>query len=165
MKKLLTMVSLLLSLMTSAQGTWEKVVREADELKGQKESTAFIYTDETVGSFIFWDGEVKFRLVSTHEQFHFDSAYNRFSGTYYFATILVGFYDNNGNLVDKFDMNLDLEDNSANRFLMADTSRIGHKKKINRIFEALRSDSGYVRIVASRYQSTDFDLKIIPNKE
>jgi hypothetical protein len=39
---------------------------------------------------------------------------------------------------------------------------VGQKGKVKKIFKALLSGTGYVRIVAERFQTTDFDMKIIP---
>ena len=39
-------------LTANAQGLWQKHELEADELKGQKAETAYIYTNPDVGSFI-----------------------------------------------------------------------------------------------------------------
>ena len=41
----------------------------------------------------------------------------------------------------------------------------GQKKKVNKIFKALSDGTGYVRILAPRYNTTDFDLKITPYRE
>ena len=42
---------------------------------------------------------------------------------------------------------------------------VGQKKKVRKIFEALRSGVGYVRIVTPRYDNSDFDIKILDFRE
>ncbi len=42
---------------------------------------------------------------------------------------------------------------------------VGQKGKVKKILKHLQGDSGYVRIVATRYNRADFDIKIPPVKE
>ena len=83
---------------------------------------------------------------------------------------LVGIYDENNKLTEKFKMWLDRSDNKANRVVKTRnaggmSNPVGQKGKVKKIFKALQSDKGYVRIVAERFHSTDFDIKIPPYKE
>lgn len=167
MKKVLFFLMMFLcASISKAQGVWEKRTVEGDELKGTKSHDVYIFTDENVGSFVFFGPDTyMFRLTSDKEQFDINSGYSSYTGPYAFVTTLVGIYDDNGSLLEKFEMNLDREDNKANHFLVATTSRIGHKKKMKKMFEAILSSKGYIRIVAPRYNSTDFDLKILPYAE
>jgi hypothetical protein len=62
---------------------------------------------------------------------------------------------------------LDRSENKANRVVKTRnaggmSNPVGQKGKVKKIFKALQSDKGYVRIVAERFQTTDFDMKIIP---
>lgn len=167
MKKVLSIISLMAVLLTAnAQGLWQKHELEADELKGQKAETAYIYTNPDVGSFICWGFEnYQIRLISEKAQFDITAGYSSMTGSYAFVKVLVGIYDDNDKLLEKFEMGFDREDNKANHFIKATTSRIGHKKMMKKIFAALQSGSGYVRMVAPRYNTTDFDLKITPYME
>ena len=65
---------------------------------------------------------------------------------------------------------LDRVDNNKDRIVRTRdaggmSNPVGQKGKVKKIFKALQSDGGYVRIVAERFQSTDFDIKIPPFKE
>lgn len=171
MKKLLTIAMLLLAgLIGNAQGTWSTTTTVADELKGQEAGEVMVYTVDGIGSFVCWGwNEYQFRLTSQDEQFNIQLVYNQFSGSYKGINVLVGIYDDNGKMVEKFNMWLDHEDNVANRFVRTRnagtmSNPVGQKGKVKKIFKALQSGRGYVRIVAERFNTTDFDIKITPYK-
>ena len=157
---------LLMAIHIGAQG-WQKIYVEADELKGEKGGEVFMFTDPNVGSFVVWDfNRPQFRLVSDKELFNTTIA-SGFGYTIKGLTAIVGIYDSNGNLKEKFNMWLDLEDNTSHRFVRTRdaggmSNPVGQKGKVKKIFKALQSSDGYVRIVAERYNSSDFDLKITP---
>lgn len=168
MKKVMnTMLMLLAVLTASAQGEWQKTMTEADELKGEKARTVYIFSQQGVGDFIVWDfNDYQFRLVS-EELFNTEAGYSRYTGSYAGQSILIGLYDDNSKLIEKFTLWLDKEDNKAGRFLRTRdrgtmNNPVGQKKKVKKMFTHLLSGSGYVRIVAERYNNTDFDLKITP---
>lgn len=83
---------------------------------------------------------------------------------------MVGIYDANGTMTEKFEMWLDLVRDSGYKDLRTRnagsmSNPVGQKKKVRKIFEALRSGVGYVRIVAPRYDQNDFDIKILAFQE
>lgn len=171
MKKLLLILTLFTSVMfISAQGTWEKSVTEADELKGEEGGTVYVYTVKDMGSLIIWDwNDFQYRLISEH-QFDINSGWSQFGGSYSGIKVLVGIYDDKGQLEEKYEMWLDKENNRANRFVRTRdagsmSNPVGQKKKVRKLFEALHRDNGYVRMVAPRFERTDFDIKITPYKE
>ena len=166
MKKVLFIFSLLLAGLTaSAQGVWEKSVVEGDELKGRQDGTTYEYKVEGMGSLFIWDwNEYQFGL-SSNKQFNI-----KVSGGYSGIQILVGLYDDDDKLIERFSMWLDYEDNFAYRFVhtrnMGTMSNpVGQKGKVKKIFNVLRSGKGYVRIVAERFECTDYDIKVMPLKE
>lgn len=172
MRKLLLMMLAILALLSAnAQGKWEKSVIECDPLKGTETSTVYIYTVPEMGSFVFWNWDTyQFRLVSEVAQFNIESGYGRYIGSYSGVTIHVGIYDDNDKLLEKYDMWLDKESNRGNQFVRTRnaggmSNPIGQKGKVKKIFNVLKGDSGYVRIVTERFNRTDFDIKIIPFKE
>lgn len=162
------MLMLMLSavLTASGQGEWKSTVIHGDELKGVKGGVVHIYTQPEMGSFVFWGfDKFLFRLTSDKCQFN-----TKISGEYIGITIHVGIYSDDGQLIEKFDMWLDKEDNYANMFVKtrnegAMSNPIGQKGKVKKIFKALQNGNGYVRIVCERYHNTDYDLKIVPFKE
>lgn len=171
MKKILLMFTLFTSVISvSAQGTWEKSVTEADELKGEEGGTVYVYTVKGMGSLIIWDwNDFQYRLISEH-QFDINSGWSQFGGSYSGIKVLVGIYDDKGQLEEKYEMWLDKEKNRANRFVRTRnagsmSNPVGQKKKVRKLFEALHRDNGYVRMVAPRFERTDFDIKITPYKE
>ena len=67
-------------------------------------------------------------------------------------------------------MFLDDEKNRGNCFIRTRdlggmSNPVGQKKKVRKIFAALRSGKGYVRFVAPRHNRSDFDIKVMPYKE
>lgn len=139
----------------------ETVETEADELKGTKGGKLCVYSYEGVGSFVVWDWyDPQIRIVSESGIFNINSGG--------WLETLVGFYDNNGKMIDKFNLWLSREDGSGYSYARTVNKGLippGQKKKVNKIFKALHSGSGYVRIVAPRYDAIDFDLKIPPYKD
>jgi len=175
MKKVFfTFVLMLVSDLIYAQatenlGSWEHTRTEADELKDQVASDVFIYTVAGMGDFVCWGfDEFQFRLISTETQFDIEAGYSRFGGSYAGVSINVGIYTNEGQLVEKFKMWLDKEDNRANRFVRTRnagsmSNPVGQKGKVKKIFKSLKNGSGQkVRIVAPRYNTTDFDITLTP---
>lgn len=169
MKKVLfTFIMMLATQFVYAQatenlGSWERTTIEADELKDQEASDVLIYTVAGMGDFVCWGfEEFQFRLISSETQFDIDA------GRYTGVTINVGIYTKDGKLVEKFKMWLDREENRANRFVRTRnagslSNPVGQKKKVKKIFNALKSGSDQkVRIVAPRYNTTDFDITLTP---
>lgn len=156
---------------TSGKGGWEITKIDADELKGNEAYTAYKYYQPGEGSFIFWGfNEFQYRIFSDNGIFNYQSGYNRYSGSYSGESVTVGLYDGNGNLIEKFDMWLDKESDKGGSYLRTRnaggmSNPVGQKGKVKKILKHLQGDSGYVRIVATRYNRADFDIKIPPVKE
>lgn len=174
MKKIVSItIALMMAIAMSAQveGKWLKQESEADELKGLTGNTYYTYTVPGVGGFMFYGFDTyQFYLLSDGVQFNIETGYNQFSGSYAGVSVLVGIYDGDGHLTEKFSMWLDRVDNMGNyavktRNAGGMSNPVGQKGKVKKILKALRSDSGYVRIVAERFQRTDFDIKIPPYTE
>ena len=140
---------------------WKTIYAEADELKGTKGGNVCMYTETGMGSIIVWDwNEPQFRLASS------DGIFNINAGGW--LEILVGFYKDDGTLIDKMNLWLSNEDGSSYNYARTISKGMippGQKKKVTKIFKALQSDNGYVRIVAPRYNVIDFDIKIPPYKK
>jgi len=156
---------------TSGKGGWEITKIDADELKGNEAYTAYKYYQPGEGSFIFWGfNEFQYRIFSDNGIFNYQSGYNRYSGSYSGESVTVGLYDGNDNLIEKFDMWLDKESDKGGSYLRTRnaggmSNPVGQKGKVKKILKHLQGDSGYVRIVATRYNRADFDIKIPPLKE
>lgn len=156
---------------TSGNGGWQITKQEADELKGNEAYNSYMYNQPGVGSFVFWGfNEYQFRIISENGVFNYESGYNQYSGSYSGESITVGLYDGNDQLIEKFNMWLDRDKSKGGTFLNTRnagtmSNPVGQKGKVKKIFKHLQGDSGYVRIVAARYNHADFDIKIPPVKE
>ena len=155
----------------SGNGGWVITNQEADDLKGNKAYTSYIYNQPGEGSFVFWGfEEYQFRIISENGVFNYESGYNQYSGSYSGESIIVGLYDDNDKLIEKFNMWLDRDKSKGGNFLNTRnaggmSNPVGQKGKVKKIFKHLQGNSGYVRIVAARYNHADFDIKIPPVKE
>ena len=150
---------------------WTITKNEADELKGNKAYTSYVYNDPGMGSFVFWGfEEYQFRIVSDNGVFNYESGYNQFSGSYSGEIVTIGLYDGNDKLIEKFNMWLDRDKSKGGIFLNTRnaggmSNPVGQKGKVKKIFKHLQGDNGYVRIVAARYNHSDFDIKLPPVKQ
>ena len=153
------------------KGGWQITKQEADELKGNEAYKSYVYDQPGVGSFVFWGfDEYQFRIISENGVFNYESGYNQYTGSYSGESITVGLYDDNDRLIEKFNMWLDRDKSKGGTFLNTRnagtmSNPVGQKGKVKKIFKHLQGNSGYVRIVAARYNHADFDIKIPPVKE
>lgn len=156
---------------SSKKASWEITKQEADELKGNEAYTIYMYNVPGEGSFVFWGfDEYQFRIISDDGIFNYDSGYNRYSGSYSGESITVGLYDESNKLIEKFAMWLDKDNSKGGHILNTRNAGslgnpVGQKGKVKKIFKHLQGKSGYVRILATRYNRADFDIKIPPVKE
>ncbi len=140
---------------------WESIVFEADELKGRTEGyIAYDYTDSNVGSFICWSNKPnQYRIINKNGIFNYE-----INGKFRGLSVVVGIYDENGKLLEKFSMWLDCESDKPTFLETRDAGIFnppGQKKKVKKMMDCLTSGKGYVRIIADTYgTSPDFDLKI-----
>lgn len=174
MKKIVTItIALMMAIAMSAQveGKWLKQESEADELKGSTGGSYYTYVVPGIGAFVIFGFDTyQYFLLSEKKQFNIDAGYSTYGGAYAGISVLVGIYDENDKLTDKFTMWLDRVDNKGNMIVRTRNAGgmanpVGQKGKVKKIFKALQSDTGYVRIVAQLFQSADFDIKIPPYKE
>ena len=174
MKKIVTItIALMMAIAMSAQGEgeWHKHESKADELRGSSGGTYYSYIVPGLGGFMIYGFDTyQFFLISDSGQFNIETGYSQFAGSYAGVTVLVGIYDDDGQLKEKFKMWLDRVDNKGNCIVRTRdaggmSNPVGQKGKVKKILKALQSDSGYVRIIAERFQRTDFDMKIPPYTE
>ena len=156
---------------SSSKAGWVITKQKADELKGNEAYTSYMYNQPGEGSFVFWGfEEYQFRIISENGIFNYESGYNQYSGSYSGESVTVGLYDGNDKLIEKFNMWLDRDKSKSGTFLNTRnagtmSNPVGQKGKVKKIFKHLQGNSGYVRIVAARYNHADFDIKIPPIKE
>lgn len=166
MKRIIALLLLFIPLLSMAQ-QWEVIESEPDELKGTQGGVSYCFTDDEVGGFVYY-GDYQFSIFANEPNFFRIERIGDYRG----AQVLVGLYDGNDKLIEKFKMWLDEVDNTVMRFLKTRNmggmfNPVGQKGKVKKIIKHLNGKSGYVRIVTSRYDSTDFDLRIstFPIKE
>ena len=153
------------------EGEWQKHESKADELKGSTGGTYYTYVVPGLGGFMIYGFDTyQFFLISDSGQFNIDAGYSQFAGSYAGVIVLVGIYDEEGQLKEKFKMWLDRVDNKGNCIVRTRdaggmSNPVGQKGKVKKIFKALQSGGGYVRIIAERFQRTDFDMKIPPYRD
>ena len=142
----------------SAKGNgWDTTTFDADELLGNKAYTALSYST-SVGSIVLWnDNEKKFRIISNNV---FDSEYGEngymVKGSFFHA--IVGYYDINDKLIDKRTCSFIIGSNHHE----GNSIRYGMKRYEGKhIISYLRNKKGYVRIIASLYNTNSkFDIKV-----
>jgi hypothetical protein len=147
---------------------WEITKMEADELKGNEAYKAYKYNLPGEGSFIFWGfDEFQYRICSSNGIFNYEFISGPYSGSYTGEIVNIGLYDASDKLIEKFEMWLDKESGKDGSYLKTRNAGgmnnpMGQKGKVKKIFKHLQGDKGYVRIVATRYNRPDFDIKIPP---
>ena len=166
MKKILfSLVFVTMSIVSFGQ-SWHSTHYEADELTDTKEYTSYVFEDPNVGSFIYWSNKKdQFRIITNNHIFNYDSGYSKYGGNYCGFEIMVGLYDENDNLIEKFKMWLDCPSSDGKPTFGETRDRgkmfnpVGQAKKCQKIFSHLKT-SGYVRILSDLYGGGKFDLKI-----
>ena len=142
-------------------GEWSKQFVEADELLGNTSSYYQYVFQDGENAFIFrTDKTDQFSLAS---QYVLDTFYDR-GRTY--CKVRVGLYNENGKMVDSFDMVLDVKNNQATVVGTFDCSvmsqPVGQQKKTRKIFTHLHGSEGYVRIIADTNSHGLYDLRVTP---
>lgn len=137
---------------------------EADELKGQEANPYYRYEVEGEGSFVLWDWkDWAFRINTTNGIF--DVWKNNYG--MYWVKFTIGLYDNDDKLLTKFEDSLEADYREMRSAWMNKkwTHYFYNKNKLKKMFKALKSGDGYVRIICKRRGAPDFDLKVMPYKE
>lgn len=166
MRKLIVSLCLIACSIGIQAQTWKITANEADELLGITEDIkTYIFLVPDDCAIVFWAGQYQFRLVSNKGIFNYDRS-DGISG----MSVLVGFYDDNDKLLEKFSMWLDEEPASAGKYLRTRDrgtmfNPVGQKGRVKKIVQHLNKGKGYVRIVANRYDEVALDLKILPCEE
>lgn len=161
MKKLLTITMLLLMGLTAgAQGKWTATRFAADELTGQGAYTAYQYNEPGKGSYISWGwDDPDFRLITEKGIFQESVCYAWF-GQYKAVRVLVGIYNTQGELQEKFYIEMYKESSSLGDKIHLSSMK-KERKKAMKIAETLSGNNGAVRFICSRYSQSDFDI-IVP---
>lgn len=155
--KLILFLALLFSINISAQEQtgWEIDHHEGDELRKIEAYDSYMYTDENDNSFVYWsNSKDNFRIILSGGIFDFEtSVYGR--NVYRRVNVTIGYYDENGNLVDKGKTGMDVRDGQERQ------ASHPYLKTGKKVIKYLEQNKGYVRIVAPVYGSNvSFDIKV-----
>lgn len=166
MKKLLTIALLLLAGLTaSAQnGKWTAGVGEKDELRGQPGGRYFRYEVEGDGSFEIYDwNDWVFKITTAKGAF--DVLHYRNGGERYMR-VTIALYSLDNNLQVRVDT--ELEADASFRAGWINRQGLYYpsvKKKLRKMIGALKSGTGYVRVLCERNNTPALDLKVMPYKD
>ena len=156
-KKIIIAMITLATLTAGAQGEWSSAQYAGDELTGTEAYTAYQYKEAGNGSYVSWGwNDPHFRLITENGIFSESICYAWY-GQYRAVRVLVGIYDGQGNLKEKFYVDMYKEKESPGDRI-ALSSMKSERKKAKKIAKALTSDKGIVRFVCARYSQSDFDL-------
>lgn len=157
MKKYIIIAALFLSALC-ANAQWKVEQSPADELKGTKASTHYLYNADDC---VFVYTEPSAMIMLSAKNHIFDAERN---GAYTGASITVGLYTSDDTLIEKIIMWLD-NPSGEYRFLRTRNAGtmanpVGQKKKIKKIMEHLTTTDGYIRLLAPIFNAPDIDVKI-----
>lgn len=150
MKKFIVVLACFLCCFT-LNAQWYSRLVPGDELLDTEDT--IVYRFQSGGdSFVCWDTEDYIKINSGGGTFD----YELLNGASYF-TALVGFYNNDGTLVEKTICDFICEDHDASQaFSLSD-------EVSKKIILFLMTGEGKVRIVAEKYRGTKFDISIPVN--
>ena len=150
---------LLIGLTADAQGKWTATRYAADELTGQAAYTAYNYTESGNGSYISWGwDDPAFRLITEKGIFEESICYAWY-GQYRAVRVLVGIYNAQGELQDKFYVEMYKESSSPGDKIHLSSMK-KERKKAKKIAKALSEDKGLVRFICSRYSQSNFEIVV-----
>lgn len=167
MKKYILVFIFVMVNVASFGQSWNSTFFKADELTETEAYIAYSFDDPNVGQFVYWSNKKEqFRIITHNDIFNYESGYSKYSGRYCGFTILVGLYDKNDKLIEKFKMWLDCPSSNGKptfgetRDMGKMSNPIGQSKKCKKIFNHLKT-TGYIRILCNLYGGRKFDLKVI----
>ena len=152
---------LLTGLTAGAQGKWSTGMNVADELKGQEAQPYYLYRVDGEGSFVVWDWDDFLFKVNTFKGV-FDVWYYE-SDAVRVAYVTLGLYSLEGKLIDRLD-NLELiaDVDGRSAWVNKDGFWYSVRKKIKKMKKALKSGSGYLRLLSPRRGAPELDFNIMP---
>lgn len=158
MKRSITMF-LLLCCAICANAQWVRTEIAGDELKGRQGFAVRGYDVPSVGAISFREDQTQFMLTCSKSFFNY-----KYSGAFRGVNVLVGLYDQDNKLIEKWEMWLDVRDDdpkvAATRNLGTMNNPVGQNKKLKKLFHHIIREKGFVRMVAPLYGEADFDLKV-----
>ena len=170
MKKLMAFVLLLVGMTANAQGTWNSVRVEEDDLKGIKGGEIYQFSVDSIGSIEITDWK-KDRIVITTNGGEFEyskqevvNSVTHMNKTVYVSKVLIGLYNSEGSLQEKLDGESYFDGENPKSLLVVGRT-FTQTRQIKRMLKIVQSGDGYLRVVCKRKDMPDFDIKTTPYQE
>lgn len=168
MIKLLTVVMLQFVGMTaSAQGTWNVVITEADELKGVKGGESYRFSLDSVGFIEIADWKKDRIKITTYDgEFVYSKKemVNPLTNIYNmvcFSEVFLGLYNREGALLKKI-YGRGYIDGEVPKSLIVVGGFFSQTRQIKHMLKTVQTGSGSLRIVIMREKMPCFDIKTTP---
>lgn len=158
MKKNVLLLLLMCMTLTGYAQYWEKIHKDADELKGTPAINLHLINVPSVGSVTIHDN--KDYLFFKIKKGIFD--YKLYNAYYTVAEGIAGLYSDNGELVEKLAIRVSVSEDSpsyAQAFFNTDLGNEG-SGAIKKVISWIRYSKGSVRFIIPQYDGTDFDVKV-----
>lgn len=157
MKRILLFLSLMCVIFSSSAQRWEKLHEDADELKGIPASNSHYANISNIGVIIILD-DTDLLTISLRKGI-FD--YKRYK-EYYVVDGIVGLYGENGDLVEKIKVRINVSEDSPNFAQVYYNNDFGYEGSgaIKKVLSWIRNNKGSIRFIIPKYGGTDFDVKL-----
>lgn len=165
MKKFMTIALLLYACLTvNAQGTWNTIKVETDELKGIKGGESYLFSVDSIGAIEITDWK-KDRITITTIDGEFEYSKHEVVNpvTYmnkvvYVSKVLIGLYNAGGALQERLDGESYFDGEKPKSLLVVGRT-FTQTRQIKRMLKAVQFGTGYLRVVCKRKDMPDFDIK------
>jgi hypothetical protein len=157
MKKIILLLLLMCITLTGSAQRWVKHHESADELKGTSAVNLHYADISNIGSVIILDD--KDLLTFSLRKGIFD--YKRYE-EYYVVDGIAGMYGENGDLVEKVNIRINVSEDSPDFAQAYFNSDFGYEGSgaIKKILSWIRNNKGSIRFIIPKYGGTDFDVKL-----
>ena len=158
MKKNVLLLLLMFMTLTGSAQYWEKHHEDADELKGTPATNLYYANISNVGVVIIMEDTDL--LTFSVKKGVFD--YKHYKTYYTVVDGIVGLYDENGDLVEKVVVRINVSEDSPNfaqAYINTDFEYEG-SGAIKKVLSWIRNGKGSVRFIIPKYGGTDFDVKL-----
>lgn len=164
MKRILTIIMVVLCVTAYAQGNWITVKVEADELRGIEGGESYLYSVDSIGTIKITDWKKDRITITTNEgvfaytKNQVNNPVTNMSKVVYVSKVLIGLYDTKGVLQEKLEGESYFDDDSPKSLLVVGRT-FSQSRQIKRMLKAVQSGGGCLRIVCKRKDMPDFDIK------
>lgn len=158
MKKSFLLLLLMSMTLTGNAQYWEKIHKDADELKGTPAINLHLVNVPGVGSVTIHDN--KDYLFFKVKKGIFD--YKLYNVYYTVAEGIAGLYSDNGELVEKLAIRVSVSEDSPSYAQAHFDTDLGYEGSgaIRKVISWIRDSKGSVRFIIPQYGGTDFDVKV-----